>query len=288
MQADGTITSSRQIQEPRTTQQRMEATIEIQNLTTGYKVKHGPSAVSKGLSASLTADQLTCILGPNGAGKSTLLRTLCAFQPPLGGTVSIMGRALESYTKAQLSKLVSVVLTDNSGIRNMTAWDVVSIGRSPYTGFWGKLSLTDRTIVERSFQLVGIQWLMQRKMHTLSDGECQKVMIAKALAQQTPIIILDEPTAFLDYPSKIQMMLLLQHLAKTLHKTIFLSTHDLEHALQIADQIWLLDSQHGLTTGSPSELGTNGSIELYFNRPGIHYDRQNYTFRIDKNFSPAR
>lgn len=261
--------------------------IEIRRLTTGYKAKHAAAVVSKGLSASLRTDELTCVLGPNGAGKSTLLRTLCAFQPALSGEVLLMGRDVNSYTKGELSKLVSVVLTDNSGIRNMTAWDVVSMGRSPYTGFWGRLSAADRAIVSESFRLVGIEWLQEKKLQHLSDGECQKVMIAKALAQQTPIIILDEPTAYLDYPSKIQMMLLLQRLAKSLHKTIFLSTHDLEHALQIADQLWLLDREHGLTTGSPESLSRDGSVERYFNRPGIHFDRDNYTFRIDTAFGAA-
>ena len=262
----------------------MNTMIEINDLTTGYKTKRRVVTVSEGLSAVLRADELTCILGPNGAGKSTLLRTLCAFQPALTGSVMLMGRDVNSYTQAELSKLISVVLTDNSSIKNLSAWDVVSMGRSPYTGFWGRLSVADREIVNECFRLVGIEWLKDRKLHTLSDGECQKVMIAKALAQQTPIIILDEPTAFLDYPSKIQMLLLLQRLAKTLHKTIFLSTHDLEHALQIADQLWLLDRQNGLTTGSPAVLSNDGSVEKYFNRPGIHYDRQNYTFRIDKAF----
>ncbi len=261
--------------------------LEIKNLTTGYKTKHGDVAVSKGISAVLRADELTCVLGPNGAGKSTLLRTLCAFQPALSGEVMLMGRNVNSYTKEELSKLISVVLTDNSSVKSMSAWDVVSMGRSPYTGFWGRLSAADQQIVRECFRLVGIEWLQERSMQTLSDGECQKVMIAKALAQQTPVIILDEPTAFLDYPSKIQMMLLLQKLAKTLHKTIFLSTHDLEHALQIADQLWLLDKKHGLATGSPEQLSHDGSVETYFNRPGLHFDRENYIFRIDKAFEAS-
>lgn len=244
-------------------------TISITDLTTGYKAKKGCAEVSCNLTSALQANQLTCLLGPNGAGKSTLLRTLCGFQPPLSGSVQIMGRELESYTKGELSKLVSVVLTDNSGIREMSAWDVVGMGRSPYTGFWGRLSHHDEEVIAESMSLVGIEWLKDRKMHTLSDGECQKVMIAKALAQETPIIVLDEPTAFLDYPSKIQMMLLLKELARSLQKTIFLSTHDLEHALQIADCIWLLDKQQGFTTGTPYDLCKDGSIERYFSRKGI-------------------
>lgn len=255
----------------------MKDNIILHNLTTGYK---GKAEISKNLSATLRSEELTCLLGPNGAGKSTLLRTLSAFQKPLGGSIEVLGSRLSSYSKKQLSKIVSVVLTDNSGIRNMTAWEVVCMGRSPYTGFWGRLSERDKTIVKKSFQLIDIEWLKDRKMHTLSDGECQKVMIAKALAQETPIIILDEPTAYLDYPSKIQMMLLLHRLAKTLKKTIFLSTHDLEHALQIADQIWLLDPKLGLTTGSPEDLSIEGKIEEYFNQEGITFDSERCTFNV--------
>ena len=245
------------------------STISITDLTTGYKTKRGYAEVSGHLTSSLHANQLTCMLGPNGAGKSTLLRTLCGFQPQLSGSIQIMGRELESYSKSELSKLISVVLTDNSGIREMTAWDVTAMGRRPYTGFWGRLSHHDEKVIAESLSLVGIEWLKDRKMRTLSDGECQKVMIAKALAQETPIIILDEPTAFLDYPSKIQMMLLLKELARSLQKTIFLSTHDLEHALQIADCIWLLDKEKGFATGTPHDLCKDGSIERYFSRKGI-------------------
>ena len=261
----------------------MDSTIEIRDVTTGYKSKRGAVEVSKSISASLRANELTCILGPNGAGKSTLLRTLCAFQSPLSGRIEIMGRDVQTFSRKELARIVSVVLTNNSGIGNMTAWDVVSMGRSPYTGFWGKLSERDNNIVNKSFQLVDIAWLKERKMQTLSDGERQKVMIAKALAQETPIIILDDPTAYLDYPSKIQMMMLLHRLAKTLKKTIFLSTHDLEHALQIADQIWLLDKQLGLSRGTPEDLCLEGKIEEYFNREDIDFDREHCTFNITYN-----
>ena len=254
--------------------------IELKGLTTGYKQRGGEAVVSKDLNATLNTGELTCLLGPNGAGKSTLLRTLCAFQPALGGTVQVMGHELNSYKQHELAKLISVVLTDNGGVKNMTSFDVVGMGRSPYTGFWGRLNEKDKAVVGKCFQWVGIEDLKERKMSTLSDGECQKVMIAKALAQETPIVFLDEPTAYLDYPSKIQMMMLLLRLARTLKKTIFLSTHDLEHALQVADQIWLLDKEHGLVTGSPEDLSIEGEIETYFNREGISYDRELCTFQI--------
>ena len=259
----------------------MSISIELKNLTTGYKVKGGEKVIARGLNASLNSGEMICLLGPNGAGKSTLLRTLAAFQPTLGGTVTVMGQDIKKYQSKDLARLMSVVLTDNSDIKNMTAEEVVSMGRSPYTGFWGKLREKDKLVVKKSLGWVGIEELAPRKMQTLSDGERQKVMIAKAIAQETPIILLDEPTAYLDYPSKIAMMLLLHRLAKALKKTIFMSTHDLEHALQVADQVWLIDAKKGLTTGMPEDLSIDGSIEQYFAKENMLFDRDSCTFSIE-------
>lgn len=259
----------------------MSISIELKDLTTGYKVKGGEKIIAKALDATLNSGEMTCLLGPNGAGKSTLLRTLAAFQPALGGRVEVMGQDTQNYKSKELARLVSVVLTDNSDIKNMTAEEVVSMGRSPYTDFWGKLTEKDKTIVAKCLGWVGIEELASRKMQTLSDGERQKVMIAKAIAQETPIILLDEPTAYLDYPSKVSMMLLLHRLAKALKKTIFMSTHDLEHALQVADQVWLLDREMGLTTGLPEDLSLDGSIERYFNKKGMIFDCESCTFSIE-------
>lgn len=255
-------------------------TIEIKNLSTGYKLKKEEKVISRALNATLNQGELTCLLGSNGAGKSTLLRTLSAFQPALGGDIVVMGKSLKLYKSQELAKVISVVLTDNSKISNLTAFEVIAMGRSPYTGFWGKLNDKDKKIIEKCLGWVGIEELAARKMQTLSDGERQKVMIAKAIAQETPIIFLDEPTAYLDYPSKVQMMLLLHRLAKALKKTIFMSTHDLEHALQVADQVWLLDQKKGLTTGLPEDLSIAGNIEEYFNREGITFDRETCFFNI--------
>ena len=264
---------------------QQQKSIEITDLCTGYVVNNKNKIISDKLTAKIYPHELTCLLGPNGAGKSTLLRTLAGFQPALSGSISIGGDNLKAFKCKDLAKLISVVLTDNSGIKNMTAYDVVAMGRAPYTGFWGKLKEQDKKIIDKSFEWVNIEDLKERKMQTLSDGERQKVMIAKAIAQETPIIFMDEPTAFLDYPSKIQMMLLLHRLAKSLKKTIFLSTHDLEHALQVADHIWLLDKENGLATGSPEDLSALGMIEKYFNRDGITYDRDLCTFNIEHQTS---
>ncbi len=256
------------------------ATVEIRNLSIGYKQKGDDKVIASRLNASLQTGELTCLLGPNGAGKSTLLRTLSAFQPQLDGDIIVMNRRLSEYKSSELARLVSVVLTDNSGIKNMTAYEVVAMGRSPYTGFWGKLTDKDKKVVDKCLTWVGITDLQDRKMQTLSDGEKQKVMIAKAIAQETPIIYLDEPTAFLDYPSKVSMMMLLHRLARALKKTIFLSTHDIEHALQIADQVWLLDKAKGLATGMPEDLSLQGKIEEYFLRDGLSYSRTDCSFSI--------
>ena len=258
----------------------MGIAIEIKSLSTGYKIKGGNRVVSTGLNAELHGSEMVCLLGANGAGKSTLLRTLADFQPSIGGDVEIMGRNVRQYSSKELSQIISVVLTDNSGIRNMTAREVVAMGRSPYTGFWGRLGEKDKKIVDKCLGWVGIEELAPRKMQTLSDGERQKVMIAKAIAQETPIIFLDEPTAYLDYPSKIQMMLLLHRLAKALKKTVFMSTHDLEHALQVADRVWLLDGKNGLTTGLPEDLSLDGSIERYFAHDGMMFDKRSCSFSI--------
>ena len=255
-------------------------TVELIGLSTGYKVKGQPLVISKDLNASLMRDELVCLLGPNGAGKSTLLRTIVGFQSAMSGHVQVCNKDISKYTSSELSKLVSVVLTDNGGVKNMSVYDVVAMGRSPYTGFWGRLNEKDKKVVDNCLQWVDITALKDRKMQTLSDGERQKVMIAKAIAQETPIIVLDEPTAYLDYPSKMAMLMLLHRMAKALHKTIFLSTHDVEHALQIADHVWLLDKQHGLMTGTPEDLCLNGDIERYFEREGMAFDRALGTFSV--------
>lgn len=163
----------------------------------------------------------------------------------------------------------------------MTVYELVGLGRSPYTGFWGTLNEEDHRIVKESISMVGISQLSKRMIQTLSDGERQKVMIAKALAQQTPVIFLDEPTAFLDYPSKVEMMQLLHRLSRETDKTIFLSTHDLELALQIADTVWLM-SKEGVTIGTPQKLAQDGQLGAFLERKGIRFDKETLTIRVDK------
>lgn len=256
-------------------------TVKVVDLTTGYEGKHGKKVISRGICETLCSGELTCLLGPNGAGKSTLLKTLCGFIPPLGGEILIEGKPLHEYSDRELAGIIGIVLTDKVSLDNMTVAELVEIGRSPYTGFWGRLSDNDRAIASSAIDMVGIGHLNDRLINSLSDGERQKVMIAKALAQQTPVIFLDEPTAFLDYPSKVEMMQLLQRLSRTQGKTVFLSTHDLELALQIADKVWLVDKGKDVVAGTPEDLSLSGDIDRFFSREGVTFDKDTGLFRID-------
>lgn len=212
-------------------------TIHLEHLTIGYRDK----TVAQNLEGQVTPGVLTCLIGENGAGKSTLLRTLAGLQPSRGGRVVLEqsdGKLLDvsALSKSEMARRVSVVLTERPDVEQLTVSELVGMGRLPYTGFFGGLNDDDRRLVERSLELTGTQELARRQVQALSDGELQKVMIAKALAQQTPVILLDEPTAFLDYPSKVDMMTLLGRLAHHEGLTILLSTHDLDLALRLGDR----------------------------------------------------
>ena len=259
------------------------ATITLDDLTIGYAQKRNSKVVATGLNGDIRQGELTCLLGSNGVGKSTLLRTLAAFQPKLGGEVWVNANgtrcSISDFTDKELSRTIGVVLTEKPDVRNMSVRELVGLGRSPYTGFWGTLSAADYQVIDESIALVGISQLSERRIDTLSDGERQKVMIAKALAQQTPIIFLDEPTAFLDFPSKVEMMQLLRRLARSMEKTIFMSTHDLELALQVADTLWLMEKGQ-LSVGTPQQLADKGVLARFVERDGIAFDASTLRVRI--------
>jgi len=278
-----------------------KVSVELKDLSIGYRTKQGVRVVAQGLTAQLQRGQLTCLLGENGVGKSTLLRTLAAFQPKLEGSVSIEGRELDDYSERKLARTIGIVLTEKPDVQQMTVMELVEMGRAPYTGFWGRLNEDDRKVCNEAIALIGIEPLKDRMIQTLSDGERQKVMIAKALAQQTPVIFLDEPTAFLDYPSKVDMLLLLSRISREVQKTIFLSTHDLELALQVADTIWLMSksgkwkeksgkrkeeiAERGaaLQIGTPYELAQNGALSQFIERGnGIEFNKDTLSVRVKK------
>ena len=203
------------------------------HLSVGY----GHRAVLTDISLALAQGTLTCLIGPNGAGKSTLLRTMAGYQPPMAGRILIDGRDIQTLTVGERAQAVSVVLTDRIDAVALSVTEIVAMGRAPYTGLLGTTTAADRQMVAQAPELVGISHLATRRIGTLSDGERQKVMVARALAQHTPVILLDEPTAFLDFPSKVALMRLLSHLATTQAKTILMSTHDLEIAAAMADNL---------------------------------------------------
>ena len=191
----------------------------------------------------------------------------------LAGTVDIAGKSIAAYSAKALAKQMSIVLTRPITVQQLCVNELVALGRYPYTDHWGRLTSHDETIVMESLSLVGMQAFSQRKVGTLSDGERQKVMIAKALAQQTAIILLDEPTAFLDFPSKIDMLKLLKHLAHRLQKTILLSTHDLAFALKMADNLWLMQAGK-LHEGTPKQLADIGLLANYIHQKGVTFNPQ--------------
>ena len=251
----------------------------IKNLTTGYGSRHKRYVVAKELSATLLAGSFTAIIGTNGAGKSTLLRTLAGLQPALEGDILWQGKPLADYSRRELSKNLAVVLTERTSGEGLTAREVVEMGRMPYTGFDGRLSEEDGRVVNEAMEMTGVAALATRVVDSLSDGERQRVMIAKALAQQTPVILLDEPTAFLDFPSKVSLLRLLSTLAQHHGKTILLSTHDLELTFQIAGQLWLL-SPEGLVVGTPHALSDKGILEKFFHTEGLRFDREHLRFYL--------
>lgn len=255
--------------------------IVIQDLSIGYRSKRHTHVVASGINASLRCGELTCLLGTNGVGKSTMLRTLSGFLPKLKGHIFVDDQNLEQYSERELAKKISVVLTERVDIHNLSTRELIRMGRSPYTGFWGRLNEEDDKIVQQAIQLVGIEKIAHRMVHTLSDGERQKVMIAKALVQQTPIILLDEPTAFLDFPSKVEIMQLLHRLSRETGKIIFLSTHDLEIALQMSDKLWLMSPNNDIITGTPEDLALNGALNNFFTRQGIRFDHETGLFRVE-------
>ena len=258
--------------------------IEGKNLTIGYRHGKREEVVHRNLNFRLCRGELTCLLGANGAGKSTLLRTLAAVQSPLAGDIFLLGRALSGYSPKERSRAIGIVLTDKTQAGGLSVRELVALGRQPHTGFFGRLSREDNEKIDHALRAVGIDDKASKYTAELSDGERQKVMIAKALAQETPVIFLDEPTAFLDFPSKVEIMQLLHHLSRSTNKTIFLSTHDLELALQIADKIWLMDKANGVTIGTPEDLSIDGCLSNFFSRKGIVFDMETGLFRIDNEF----
>lgn len=257
-----------------------QAIISAENIGIGYtKTKHrSETALYEDLSFKLYSGELVCLIGSNGAGKSTLLRTISSSQPALNGKIFLDGKDIISYSEKELSRLLGLVLTDKTSAGGLLVRELVELGRYPYTGFFGQLDKGDKLIVEKAMTDVGIIHKAETYVAELSDGERQKAMIAKALAQECPVVLLDEPTAFLDIESRIDIMNLLHNLAMYQGKTILLSTHDIDLALLLADRLWLLSREKGLISGVTEDIILSGKMDHFFKGENIVFNRDTGNF----------
>lgn len=254
----------------------MGTILEIENLKIGY-ARSGKVLLSD-LIVSVPAGQLISLLGLNGSGKTTLLRTLAGQLPPLAGELRFNGHARPSPLERAM--LMAMVGTDRQVPALMLAYDLVALGRSPYTGLLGRLSKEDHRQVQRALAHTGASALAQRRMGDLSDGEKQKVLLARAIAQDTDMILLDEPNTYLDLKNRVMIFQQLLRLKEEMGKTILLSTHDLQLALELSDTIWLLDGMGKLHKGSPAELVEAGIIAQVFEDSHIAFNAQTRTFTL--------
>ena len=237
----------------------MKQAIEIRNLKLGFDNK----TLMQSGNVDIPQGELIGLIGRNGVGKSTLLRCISGIEQPLAGSILVAGEQIETMSPAQRAKIVSFVATENVRINGLRVKDVVGFGRSPYTDWFGRMSDEDNQIVTRALESVMMQSFCEKSIDTLSDGERQRVMIARALAQDTPVVLLDEPTAFLDIPNKYQITKLLSSLAKEMNRSILFSTHDLSVAERYCDKLLLINNGE-FTIDTPQRLKENGTLEKLF------------------------
>ncbi len=250
------------------------------NLSLGYAKGKVRKEILNGLDFRLFSGQLTCLLGPNGVGKSTLIKAILGQLKPWAGELMLDGKPIETYTHLDLARKLSVVLTEPFLPGNMTVEQLVALGRIPHTGWTGKLGSSDLEAVEKALSATKIKYLKEERLAEISDGQRQKAMIARALAQDGKIMVLDEPTAHLDLVNRFEIMHLLREIAKNQKKAILVVTHDLEIALETADQFWLLNCGTPLISGMPEELVITGQINQLL--PGDQFRFSIERGRIEK------
>lgn len=242
-----------------------------EKLHIGFKHQRRPRPIRRNVNLSVEAGELVALLGHNGAGKSTLLRSISGQQTPLSGTVKIQGRSLQAYPRLQLAQTLSVVSTDSLQMDNITVYDLVAFGRYPYTNLFGRMSSHDRQLIRAAIDAVGLTDYSHRHLLNLSDGERQKALIARSLAQDTPLIILDEPTAFLDAGNRFDVIALLRRLTREQKKAVVFSTHEVELALNYVDKLWLMRPNGESIEGTPDKLLKQGALDHLFQNKGIHF-----------------
>lgn len=251
--------------------------LESKKLTIGYPNK----VIAADINLVLEPGTLVCLLGQNGVGKSTLLRTLANLQDPLSGEVCLGGENVSSIDKGELAKQLGIITTDKIGTSNMTVRELVALGRYPYTNWLGKESNTDTAMIEEAISRCKINYIQESKLSAISDGQFQKVMVARALAQDTDVILMDEPTAHLDVVNRVEMFKLLQDIKRDTGKSILISTHELDISMQFSDQLWLMNFNVPLVAGSPEDLGMSGEIDRIFFHDDFKIDLKTGGILID-------
>ncbi|MDR3133359.1 MAG: ABC transporter ATP-binding protein [Prevotellaceae bacterium] len=251
----------------------MKKSIDIQDLMIGYRRRSSgySGAITRPMHLSTAGSELLALVGLNGAGKSTLLRTIAGLQKPIDGKIILCGKPLFDYSRNELAKTISFVSTEPVNVPYLKVFDLAAMGHYPYTGRMGRLSEEDKYQVLEALELVGLRAMAWRNVNTLSDGERQRVMIARTLVQNTPIVLFDEPTAYLDMPHKYETLALLQRLAHNQQKTIIYSTHDISLATRTADKLWLITST-GVHEGAPEDHDIQRSIKELFNSTNVEYN----------------
>lgn len=252
-------------------------TISTHDLAIGYKSK----TVAEHINFSCESGELCAIIGVNGVGKSTLLRTLGNLQPRLSGHITIKGENLADYSSLKLARLLSMVLTEQPSSKNLTVQELIALGRQPYTNWIGTLSKPDKAFIQDSLTAFLLNDLRHNKCHELSDGQLQRVLIARAMAQDTPLILLDEPTTHLDLYHKVQILKLLQQLAHDKQKTILLTTHEIDLAIQLCDKILILDGAEN-PFGEPCQLIEQKHFERLFPSEMVQFDAKTGSFKVTK------
>lgn len=256
--------------------------LQLSHVSIGYPTSGGTKIVQSDLTLTAGEGELIALIGKNGCGKSTLLRSIACLQPLLQGSMHLNGENLREISPKRRARLLSVVLTEQQPVASFTVQELIAIGRDPYTGWLGSLTREDDRIIHEAMEMTYLEGFAQRNIHELSDGERQRVFIARALAQDTPVILLDEPTSHLDLPNRINILLLLQKLARETGKTIFISTHELETAMQVADKLWLMEKEKGITVGVPEDLVLKGIFDRVFHHPSYEFDKEYGSFVVQK------
>lgn len=258
----------------------MEKSVHTEDLVIGHRTAKGRAiSLSRPLDLSSRKGELLALVGPNGCGKSTLLRTLAGLHDAVQGKVKVLGQEIDALTARQRAGLLSIVLTSTTTPGNMKVEELVALGRTPYRSALSPMKTSDREIVRWAMEQALVSEFADRSLDTLSDGETQRAMIARALAQETPVILLDEPTAHLDLVNRVEIVRMLRTLAHQEGISVILSTHDLDLVLRMADRIWLMDGNGELFEGLPEELALNGRFEEVFSNERVRFDRTSGDFR---------